>query len=322
MRTPKDTPSATDAQFDELAKAVAHGLTRRKTLQLLSGGVSGLLWAFSGPRARAATTASAPTLGGAKGCAQLCAPLSRNQAAHNACLEACQCGQLCAPLFNLRAPAPFVACAEACVDCKTCKGSAALTLTSPQMLVCTGATPCRSGSGLACCTFDAQTPQNSQVCCSGTCSGPCVAGQTYNCSTHACECLTGTLCNGTCVTCGTNATLDPSTCACVCNSGYTLCNNSCVSNCPQGQTLDPTTCTCGCASGTTPCGGTCCPTGQTCLAGVTCCPTAQVCGGGGTCCPTGQTCQNGEICCSPSQVCAGGALCCPTGQTCQNDQCV
>lgn len=344
MNAQQDKPSATESQFDEWTKAVAHGLSRRKTLQLLSGGVSGLLLALSGPKSRAVTTVpltapAAPTGGGAKGCSQLCAHLAHNPKARQACLEACQCGQLCAPVFNLRALAPFVACAEACVDCKTCKGTPALTLTSPQVLVCSGATPCRSGSGVTCCSFDSQVPQNSQVCCTGTCAGPCVAGQTYNCSTHACECLSGTLCNGACVApCPAGATLNLSTCQCVCAAGTTLCGSQCVTNCPTGQTLDPTTCTCGCASvtcgpnqyqdpttcacvcngGTTTCGSTCCASGQTCISGFECCPNSQACGL--SCCAAGQTCTNGGTkCCPSSQAC--GPFCCAAGQTCANGIC-
>src|SRR5947209_6383309 len=91
-------PNAVETHFDEWTKAVAHGLTRRKTLELIGGTFTGAFLALSGSKARAATTA--PTTGGGNGC-----------------------GQICAPLFNPRNQANFNACTQACEDCKSCHGS-------------------------------------------------------------------------------------------------------------------------------------------------------------------------------------------------------
>jgi hypothetical protein len=68
MKPRPANPSAVKNQFDEWAKAVAHGLTRRKTLQLLSGGLTGALLALGGPKSWAAssTTAATAPLGGAE----------------------------------------------------------------------------------------------------------------------------------------------------------------------------------------------------------------------------------------------------------------
>jgi hypothetical protein len=155
MKPRQDKASATDTQFDEWAKAVAHGLTRRKTLQLIGGTFTGALLALRGPKAWAVPTP------GTQGC-----------------------GHVCAPLFNPGNQAAFNTCTQACEDCKTCHGRPGLTTTWPQVLVCHTRTPCRNGGGVICCS-------SGQTCCNGTCVGPCPQGQTINCSTQACVCDSG-----------------------------------------------------------------------------------------------------------------------------------
>ena len=141
MKTPPEKATAIQSPFDEWTKSLAHGLTRRKSLQLLGGGLSGALLALGLPKSWGATTA--PTTGG-KGC-----------------------GSICAPLFDKRNRAAFESCTNACEDCYSCQGTP--TMTSTQVLVCNNATPCRSASGLACC----QSGQNccGVVCCTGDCCG-------------------------------------------------------------------------------------------------------------------------------------------------------
>src|SRR5205085_12684558 len=98
MKTRQGKPSAVDTQFDEWAKAVAHGLTRRKTLQLLGGSFTGALLALTGSKGWAA-------------------PSPGNQG----------CGHICAPLFNPHNQGAFSACTQACEDCKSCQGTPTMT---------------------------------------------------------------------------------------------------------------------------------------------------------------------------------------------------
>ena len=173
MKTRRTNSNAVDTQFDEWAKAVAHGLTRRKTLQLIGGGFTGALVALRGRKAWAIPST------GTQGC-----------------------GHVCAPLFNRRDQTNFEACTQACEDCKSCQGIP--TMTSTQVLVCNNATPCRSaGSGLMCCS----SGQNccggvccNTDCCGGQCLPACTAGFQRDPSTCQCGCPSGTtLCGTQCV---------------------------------------------------------------------------------------------------------------------------
>jgi hypothetical protein len=169
MKTPPEKASALQSPFDEWTKALAHGLTRRKSLQLLLGSsLSGALLTLGLPK-----TWATPTAGGQG------------------------CGSICAPLFNPHNQAAFESCTNACEDCKSCQGTP--TLTSTQVLVCNNATPCRSASGLACC----QTGQNccgavccSADCCAGTCLPACPPGQIRDPNT--CNCIVAPLFSVTC----------------------------------------------------------------------------------------------------------------------------
>ena len=68
MKAREHHPSAVDTQFDEWAKAVAHGLTRRKTLQLIGGTFTGAFLALRGSKAWATPSP------GTQGCGHICAP--------------------------------------------------------------------------------------------------------------------------------------------------------------------------------------------------------------------------------------------------------
>lgn len=140
MNTQRNNPSTVDTQFDEWAKAVAHGLNRRKTLQLIGGTFTGALLALRGQKAWARPST------GTRGC-----------------------GHICAPLFNPQNQGAFAACTQACEDCKSCQGTPMMTSTN--VLVCNNATPCRNGGSLACCS-------GGQNCCGGVCcNADCCGGQ-------------------------------------------------------------------------------------------------------------------------------------------------
>ncbi len=205
MKTPPEKASAIQSPFDEWTKKLAHELTRRKSLQLLGGSLSGALLTLALPKSWAATTA--PTTGG-KGC-----------------------GQICAPLFNPSNQAAFESCTNACEDCRSCQG--APTLTSTQVLVCNNATPCRNASGLACC----QSGQNccgavccSADCCAGTCLPTCPPGQIRDPNT--CNCIAPTLFGLNCVcsnntAVGFSCTSYPSSDACNIAATSSLCPSAC-----------------------------------------------------------------------------------------------
>lgn len=146
MKTRQEKESAVGSQFDELAKTLADGLTRRKTLQLISGSLTGVLVSLGIPK-----TWGAPGNGNGKGC-----------------------GQICAPLFNPHNQAVFAACTTTCENCKSCSGTPSF---ANGALVCAGATPC-SGT---CCPATAECCGGAclQPCAPGkvrnpdcTCGGP------------------------------------------------------------------------------------------------------------------------------------------------------
>src|SRR5258708_9543463 len=202
MKTPPEKASALQSPFDEWTKTLAHGLTRRKSLQLLGASLSGALLTLGLPRSWAAAAT------GGKGC-----------------------GQICAPLFNPRNQTAFASCSNACPDCKSCQGTP--TMTSTQVLVCNNATPCRSASGLACC----QSGQNccgvvccSADCCAGMCLQPCSAGFIRDPST--CQCVVPILFSVSCI-CSNNTafgftcTSYPSSDACNKVATSSVCPSAC-----------------------------------------------------------------------------------------------
>jgi hypothetical protein len=154
MKTPPEKATAIQSPFDEWTKSLAYGLTRRKTLQLLGGGLSGALLALGLPKSWAAPST------GDKGC-----------------------GHICATLFKID-QAAFESCTHACEDCKSCGGTPKLNGIWPQGFTCTATTtPCRSASGLVCC-------QTGTDCCLGNppqvCYTPCNPDQVRDPSTCRC----------------------------------------------------------------------------------------------------------------------------------------
>jgi hypothetical protein len=170
MKTPPEKAIAIQSPFDEWTKAVAHGLTRRKSLQLLGGGLSGALLALGLPKSWGAPTPS-------PGCGHICAPLAPPASTQQQQQQQQQ--------------AAFESCKDACEDCKSCQGTPSLTTTNA--LVCTNATPCRSASGLACCEPDQRCcgvvccDVDFADCCAGACLTFCPAGQTRDPTT--CQCV-------------------------------------------------------------------------------------------------------------------------------------
>lgn len=161
------------------------------------------------------------------------------------------------------------------------------------------------------CQRSSQCP-TSQVCVNGACA--CPSGTTF--------------CGGSCVsnTCGTNETLNSTTCQCECISGATRCGDNCVSTCPSGQQLNTNTCQCECISGTSPCAfngngicgeradssGTVCYCAIDCICPVGCVATScEGCPAGSVCVSTadspGVRCGSGFACVQPATFCPGAS---------------
>jgi len=144
-------------RFDELAKTLAGGLTRRKTLRLIGGS---MLAGYLG-------------MGRAWGAA----PQS--------------CKEVCGSLFFKGNEAAFSACTRACEDCKSCGGTPFYFGRS----ICNGAEPCRNArSKLTCCQGGTsccggvccQAGADGANCCRDVCYEACPPGalrdpQTCNC---------------------------------------------------------------------------------------------------------------------------------------------
>jgi hypothetical protein len=271
-------------QFDELAKALAEGVSRREALRRLGGGLASALLASLGLRSAWAAQACfdpKPRTGceteqlacyaEANG---LCQPLTSPAGA--ACLE----------LRQRRCDRGF----EICVSGAPC----------PPGLVCdksTGACKpkpnpnCGSGG-----TTSQTAPTNGGQCGGG---GGCPSGQAACTGSKGTTCcaLTVTCCDGIC-----------------CAPGAT---------CVAGQCVAPSTDLCYAYPGTTACyfdpkyavGASCCPSGTSCCHGAciapgdTCC---QALNGAPGCCPPGSSC------CAQ----ALGTVCCPTGWSCVLGNCM
>lgn len=181
METQRDKEGVMRIQFDELAKTLADGLTRRRTLQLLSGSVAGVLGM---PK-----TWGAPWYDDGKGkepeCSQICASFSGDLTAFNACKKACEdcreckgkpavvpvggpnrqiciCGDgfllnTCASLDCTSSAAQDAICGPACAAHGGEAGTGCITADPTcvgpfiSRLTCIGATPCRTTRGEAAC---------------------------------------------------------------------------------------------------------------------------------------------------------------------------
>jgi hypothetical protein len=181
MKTQREKESAVKSQFDELAKTLADGLTRRRTLQVIGGSVTGVLVFLGMPKAW-----GAPAKAKEKDCFKICAPFSGDLKAFNSCKKACDecedcngtpavvpvggpnrqtcfCGDgtvlnICASVDCNSGPAQDAICGPACAPhggefgtgCFAADASCVGALTSG--LTCFGANPCRNSRGEpACC---------------------------------------------------------------------------------------------------------------------------------------------------------------------------
>src|ERR1700686_4628095 len=91
MKTQREEQSVPKSQFDELAKTLADGLTRRRTLQLIGGSVTGALALFGMPKAWG-DDGKGKEKEKEKDCSRICAPFSGDLTAFNRCKKACDEG--------------------------------------------------------------------------------------------------------------------------------------------------------------------------------------------------------------------------------------
>jgi len=169
-----------ETRFDELAMALAGGVSRRDALRRIGGGLAGALLASLG-LSKSWGAPNPPGTGTGTGCGNVCQaatgfnPNDKGQTATKAA---------------------YNACVKACDACTT-----------------SGGNPCiAAGGGVECCTGD-------QVCCNSHCAHTTctVTGQTFNSTTCQCECPAGTeVCGGNCVSFCPSPTTRLPDCTCAC----------------------------------------------------------------------------------------------------------
>ena len=296
-----------ERRFDDLARSLAQGRTRKSVLKAGVGAIGMAVAAALPGRARA----DQPQ--GNDDCAHFCTSVFPPGPARGDCISAAAHGEgIC---FECGPAAIQPPVRVLCVDLCCAVGEICCNdhCVNP-------ATACTGGH-----VFNVATC--SCVCPTGTteCAGICVNTQTdtHNCGTCGHACVDGQLCvNG----------------SCVCPTGTVLCNNTCVTTCTAPKVLNPTTCLCECPTGTTTCGTTCCAAGEVCTNG-SCgppphpecegatCATFKSCSSSNPVCVCVTSCGGNSPFCTPgSTVCAGlvacGAGCtCPAGSTCAVNTC-
>jgi hypothetical protein len=251
--------------FDELAKDLAQGVSRREVLWRAAGGLMGAMLASVGMQR---------AWGDPNPCATFCRGLPSFQRRN--CNNACkQCGgntqNVCPSLDSEK-----VACCSQGTGC--CSG-ACTTLGTNQNCsgcgnVCTGGSSCVNGT--------CQCPTDQRFCPGGT----------------TCCAITRACCDGG-VCCG----LDESCCGGKCVNTQTSTSNCglCGKSCNPGETCVAGACRCGsnpgCSAGQDCISGICCPSGQTVCNGACC---AGACSGGFCV----QTCSGfGDPSCGPGAIC-------------------
>jgi hypothetical protein len=228
-------------RFDELAKDLAGGMSRREALRRFGGALAGALLASLSVRKAWGGDHSA--------CIEVCKQHTGVHGCGNACLKCdddpnricysdtsavcCSTGSSCVSgncVAGPVCPSGETDCSGICVDtstdtsnCGTCG------------ITCAGTMP-------ACCSGICRDLSNDTGNC-GTCGNTCNAGEV--CSNGACTCP-GMVCAGTCVDTNT----DPNNCG--------TCGNVCPTDatCSNGV--------CGCNTGGPLCGTVCCGPRQKC----------------------------------------------------------
>jgi hypothetical protein len=305
-----------ERRFDDLAKALAKGHTRKGALKAGLVSVGAAVAAAMPGRARA----DQPQ--GNDACAHFCSMVFPPGPARGECISQAAHGEGICFGCGPGTPTPTVLCVDVCcnageVCCNqhcvspVCSGGHVFSTTTCTC-VCPPTLPTECNGVCKNTTTD---PTNC-----GTCGHVCPTGAA--CVNSQCVCPPNTeVCNNACVpVCPDGQQHNPTTCVCECPTGQTFCQGLCRPNCPDGQSMDPTTCACVCGAGQTVCGQTCCQPGQACVGG------SCVCVGGNPC-QSNADCFCGEciggIC--SLQACQGKGTCGNFGQcggaTNQNCQC-
>jgi hypothetical protein len=207
--------------FDQLAREVANGLSRREALRRLGGVLVGAAVAALGLEGRAWGASKG---GGDNNCGAACqattgftskAPASV-QSAYKNCVTACSACKDAGD-FACIANGGTVACCssgQSCISGACCGGTAA---------PCSGTAPCCAGltcSGGTCqaCLSDGNACTSSSDCCSGLCN----SAQLCGCQSDGSDCLTSSDCCS--AFCNSFAI-----CGCVGNGGPCISNGDCCS---------------------------------------------------------------------------------------------
>ncbi len=302
--------------FDDLARAVAGGKSRRQALKQFGGVVGAAVVAAIPGQALADP-------GGNSDCAHFCNDVEPPGPGRGECKSDAAHGQGLCATCGPAAPTGHPDVCGAGTSAVACCPAATPNCCNNQTCVSLASDVHNCG---ACGKVCQAPPNGTATCVGGVCGFACNAGFT--------------LCNGACVNeqtdvhnCGACGKVCPqgASCtggACVCPQGTVACAGACFSNlCPDGQVFNPAACACRCPPGTTACGGACVNTatdvsncgacGKVCPPGPanstpTC--TAGMCGF--TCNAGFQPC-NGA--CIAAAICCNGA--CPSGQICVNGGC-
>lgn len=281
------------SRFDDLARGLAVGASRRRVLKALAGSaLAGLAGLAGAGRASAACAGFGRRCTTTPCCAELGLTCSRGVCGCPA--GATPCNRTGAGMACVSCPDPYMrptgpgcscecigglrVCGNACVNvltdprnCGGCAGTPGHEPCGPEE-TCSGGrcrpltcrpdhAPCDHRCVPAC-------PEGYNADCTCASPGcpeePCpVAGQFRNPDTCACACPPGTdECGDRCVEVCTGAKeLNPGSCQCECPAGTTDCGNDCGTNADcahfPGSILDPspgTHCVCTCPSGTVRCG--------------------------------------------------------------------
>jgi len=286
-------------KFDDITRALATGVSRRKMLKGLLAGAAGVV-GLSRVVPAAAQITQACGAGGKEN--RLLGDSCNNKnccsaSAHQVCEKVSATGAYrCECDLN----SGFISCGGQCVSTSCANGGTLNTTT---------------------CTCESSCPATAPESCNGQCFAACPTGTTRDATSCSCLCDAGTVaCGGSCVTpCSGNQVRDAS-CNCVCPSGTEACpadSTTCVIPCAAGLVRSANNCSCVCGPGTQLCNGNCVST--TCPSPLTF--NSSTCG---CSCPSGQVFCGGN-CVDPATVCAGlhnkifNVDCCNQGANpCQN----